>query len=100
MACPVFSSAISDLVASVALSGSIVGFYEQSEGTATVVEVDHSEDAEFALAETRVTEATGARVTVDVSRTTAGSVALVVERISGEGTGDLAIVGTRVGLLS
>jgi len=101
MACPVFSAVVSDLVASVDLSGSIVGFYAQSEGTITEVEIDHSEDGEFAVSEVRVVEAVGARVTVDVSRTTAGVATLLVERIAGGGeSGDLAIVGTRAGLLA
>ena len=101
MACPVFSAAVSDLVASVDLAGSVTNFLALAEGTWAELEIDHSADGEFAMSEIRVVEVAGAVVTVDASRTTAGNAALLIMRVAGGGeSGDLAIVGTRAGLLA
>ncbi len=93
-----FAGEYSDLIAESVLSGTLTGFYDLAEGEVMEELAEHAE--EYLVSEPRVTEAAGARVTVDVSRTTGTAVMLVFERLAGAETGDLAYTGVRRGLLA
>jgi len=95
---PVFDGSNSDLIVMAVLSDTIVGFFDKLEGYVEAVTIEHEEA--FLVSEIRVDEAAGARVVVDVSRTTETEVTLICERLAGEETGDLELVGERRGLLA
>jgi hypothetical protein len=90
-----FDASRSDMIVTEVLAGTITGFYSLSVGDVATLVVEH--DSAFMVSEVRVDEAVGARVTVDVSRTTETAVTLVAERVTGSGSGDLVVSGSRVG---
>ena len=97
--CKAFAGDFSDLTESEVLAGTITGFYDEVQGGVIVEKlVEHSKA--FILSEVRIEEIAGARFVVDVSRTTATEVMLLVERLAGEEEGDLVFAGARVGLLA
>jgi hypothetical protein len=92
-----FDGSRSDMLVSEDLVGTITGFYDEATGFVAEKLVSHAKA--FLLAEVRIGEYAGARFMVDVSRTTATEVMLIVERLAGAETGDLTFAGARVGLL-
>jgi hypothetical protein len=94
---PVFHGLRSDMFASEDLVGTITGFYDETEGRVVAQLVEHA--GAFLVSEVRIGEYSGARFGIDVSRTTATAVMLVVERLAGVETGDLVFAGTRVGVV-